>query len=206
METVNPNTPAYIDSLRRKDIATGVSMILRALDCDVDNDENFIGTPDRVARAFMELCDAQIHSDKLGDLCNVSFPSEKYSGMIVQTGITAIGLCPHHLLPVEYTVNFGYIPNPEGGVIGLSKIPRVIKFLCSAPILQEELTNHIVETFCQKINPLGVAVVLTGRHSCMRVRGVKEDSPTTTSKLHGLFLTNTDARNEFLQLSLHSNR
>lgn len=195
MAPVSAASQALVDKVRLEE---AVGTILDCLHLPAD-DPNFKDTPKRVAKAYIEMCEAHLHPDRIQALLQVGFPS-KYDGMLVVPDIRAIGLCPHHMLPVEYLISFGYIPGEKGGVIGLSKIPRFIKFLCRVPYLQEDLTRRIIETFSAYVDPLGCAVVVHGEHSCVRVRGVKEDVPTVTSHLTGPFLEKPATRSEFFQL------
>jgi len=175
-----------------------VESLLRALNLPTE-DPNFLETPRRVAKAFAELTEAVRHPERVNELLQVSFPGD-YNGMIVIPDIPAIGLCPHHMLPVEYLVSFGYLPSLKGGVIGLSKIPRFVQFLSHQPILQETYTKRLVELFVERVRPEGVGVIVYGEHACVRVRGVKANVPTITSHLWGVMLHDPAARAEFLQL------
>jgi GTP cyclohydrolase I len=119
--------------------------------------------------------------------------------MVVIPSIDAVSLCPHHLLPILYTAHVGYIPN--GHVIGLSKIPRLVKHLAAKPVIQEDLVGEIALELYKALAPTGVMVVLDGQHACMRARGIREkDSVTRTSKTVGVFQTDAAAKAEFLAL------
>lgn len=174
-------------------VKKGVSQILDGMGIDWKNDENFIDTPDRVSRAFFEFC----HGSYQPFNSIKTFPS-KYNGIVSLKSVKAIGLCPHHLLPIEYEVSFAYMPQEK--VLGLSKIPRIIKHLCARPVLQEDLTKDIVKFFKQELEPKGVAVVIRGVHGCMKFRGVEEPNEVQTAELDGYFLTNSASRAEFYSM------
>jgi len=129
---------------------------------------------------------------------NSTFPSE-YEGMVTQSAVKANGICPHHLLPVEYTIDLGYIPKHDA--IGLSKLARVAISCARFPILQEDLTVQIANTLCDTLQTENVAVLVEGIHSCMNIRGVRaHGSSTTTTVFKGDFYTDLNTRNEFLSL------
>lgn len=177
----------------RKIIANSVATLLTGLGIDWKNNTNFVDTPKRVARAMIELNDGLYHPYERF----TSFPST-YNGIIFFKSIKATALCPHHLMPIEYDISFAYIPN--GVVLGLSKIPRIIKNLCQRPVLQEDLTNDIVHKFAEKLNPKGIAIEVRGIHGCMKYRGIQEAEIVKTAQLHGLFLTAPQTREEFYHL------
>ena len=125
-----------------------------------------------------------------------------YSEMVIVRDIDFYSLCEHHLLPFFGKCHVAYIPN--GRVIGLSKIPRLVDVYARRLQLQERMTNEIAEIICTKINPLGVAVVCEGTHLCMAMRGVeKQNSYTITSAMLGVFRDHARTRMEFLELLKH---
>jgi len=122
-----------------------------------------------------------------------------YSEMVIVKDIDFYSLCEHHLLPFFGRCHVAYIPN--GKVIGLSKIPRLVDVFARRLQVQERMTSQIAETIDQKINPLGVAVVIEARHLCMAMRGVeKQDSVAVTSAMLGAFRNSARTRTEFLEL------
>lgn len=123
----------------------------------------------------------------------------KSDQMIVQPKIQAASMCPHHLLPVLYDIDFGYLPN--GKIVGLSKIARFIKHVARQPICQEDLVKLIVETFHQLLEPRGVIVVAEGLHTCMASRGINERARTITANLTGVFKDEQRVRDEFYRLA-----
>jgi len=182
-------------------IEKGMYYILRGLanDYGLDlTDVNFKDTPKRVSKMYAEIFAGIKNTDKQVDsILNSSFPSTS-EGMIIAKNIRAYSICPHHFLPVDYVVDIGYIPN--GKVIGLSKLSRLVELLAKRPILQENLTEEIVN-YLQKLDILGVMVIIRGQHYCMKMRGVKQqNSEIITSAVRGNFKDNEKTRKEFLDL------
>ena len=132
-------------------------------------------------------------------MLNGALFSVDYSEMVIVRDIDFYSLCEHHLLPFFGKCHVAYIPN--GRVIGLSKLPRLVDIFARRLQLQERMTNQIAETIRTKIDPLGVAVVCEGTHLCMAMRGVeKQNSYTITSAMLGAFRDNARTRMEFLEL------
>jgi GTP cyclohydrolase IA len=122
--------------------------------------------------------------------------------MVIVKDIDFYSLCEHHLLPFFGKCHVAYIPRKR--VIGLSKIPRLVDVFARRLQIQERMTNQIAETICEKIDPLGVAVVCQGSHLCMSMRGVeKQNSFAVTSAMLGVFRDNARTRMEFLELIRH---
>ena len=162
--------------------------------------EGLVRTPQRVETALKFLTSGY-HAD-VDDMLNGALFSVDYSEMVIVRDIDFYSLCEHHLLPFFGKCHVAYIPN--GRVIGLSKIPRVVDIFARRLQLQERMTNQIAETIRTKINPLGVAVVCEGTHLCMAMRGVeKQNSYTITSAMLGSFRDNARTRMEFLELLKH---
>lgn len=170
--------------------------MLGSLGIDI-NEENFRETPQRIVDAYIELMEGRGKEDRVEEILNTSF-SSNYDGILTVKDITAHGICPHHMLPIGYDIDFAYIP--KGQVLGLSKIPRVVKLLAKRPILQETLTQEITDVFAEHVEPEGVMCIVRGRHQCMRSRGVKTDSVVTTSSLEGVFMEEAHAKREALKL------
>lgn len=158
---------------------------------------NFKETPSRVARAYLEMLQgAEI--ERAESIVTQTFPSN-YDGMVVLTDIKCFSMCPHHFLPVKYTIDFGYIPDKS--MLGLSKIPRFIKLLAQAPLLQEDFTKNVVDDFTNYVAPLGAIVVVKGYHMCMGARGIEmPDSATITSAVTGVFAKEASTKEEFFGL------
>jgi len=174
---------------------------INLLGYNVTKDKNFDGTADRCTRAFLEVVAPKEDIEKeVKKHLSATFPA-KYDEMIVQTDIEVISLCPHHLIPVEMNVHLAYIPRHK--VLGLSKLVRIARVIGRQPILQEDYTQQLAEAM-QRLNPLGVAVFVKGKHGCMRFRGVKtKNGHTITSCMVGAFKKHQATREEFLELCRH---
>lgn len=179
-------------------IAEHFSSIIKELGLDL-SDPNLSDTPNRYAKALLEMCRGLVDTDgQIREVMKVAFPTD-YDEMVVVRGIESVGICPHHFLPVLYDSVVGYVPNPKGLVVGLSKLPRIVEILSARPVLQEDLAVDISDTLGKYLNPLGVGVLLVGRHGCMQCRGVKmRDSDTVTTRLVGCFKEELKVKEEFL--------
>ncbi|MFM7770760.1 MAG: GTP cyclohydrolase I FolE [Bacteroidota bacterium] len=161
------------------------------------NREGLLKTPERVAKAYGHLL--QGYSQNAEDVLNSAVFHEQYSEMVVVKDIEVYSLCEHHLLPFFGKAHVAYIPN--GKIVGLSKIPRVVDVFARRLQVQERLTIEVRDVIQRVLNPVGVAVVLDCHHLCMQMRGVsKQNSSTTTSAFSGIFLTNDATRKEFFSL------
>lgn len=159
--------------------------------------QGLVRTPQRVAKAWQELTSG--YGVDVDQLINRALFDESYSEMVVVRDISFYSLCEHHLLPFFGVCHVAYIPN--GKIIGLSKIPKLVKAFSRRLQVQERLTNEIADILMRKVGPLGVGVVMEARHMCMEMRGAESiDSPTVTSSMLGLFRTDGRTRDEFLAL------
>jgi len=159
--------------------------------------EGLVKTPKRVDKALRFLTSG--YQADIDDMLNGALFSVDYSEMVIVRDIDFYSMCEHHLLPFFGKCHVAYIPN--GKVIGLSKIPRLVDIFARRLQLQERMTNQIAETITEKIKPLGVAVVCEGTHLCMAMRGVeKQNSYTITSAMLGAFRDQSRTRMEFLEL------
>jgi len=176
-----------------------IRTLLTELGEDPDR-EGLEETPRRVERAFRFLTGGY-HADVDKVLNNALFTVD-YSEMVIVKDIDFYSLCEHHLLPFFGRCHVAYIPN--GKVIGLSKVPRLVDVFARRLQVQERMTSQIAETIDQKINPLGVAVVIEATHLCMAMRGVeKQNSVAVTSAMLGAFRNSARTRTEFLELIRH---
>lgn len=158
--------------------------------------EGLLKTPKRASIAFKHFTNGY-HMDASEILRSAMF-TEKHQSMVVVKDIELYSLCEHHLLPFFGKAHIAYIPN--GYIVGLSKIPRVVDVYARRLQVQERLTNEILECIERTLNPLGVAIVIEAKHMCMMMRGVqKQNSITTTSAFTGEF-KNAETRTEFLTL------
>jgi len=161
------------------------------------NREGLLKTPERVSRAWDFL--ARGYDLTLEDVVGDAIFNENSKGMVVVRDIDFFSLCEHHMLPFFGMAHVGYIPN--GKVIGLSKIPRIVEMYARRLQVQERITQQIADAIQQALNPIGVAVVLEGQHMCMQMRGVeKKNSYTTTSAVLGEFHDDPETRSEFLTM------
>ena len=170
--------------------------ILIGLGEDPDR-EGLVKTPMRVAKA-MDFLTHGYRQDPKSILESALF-HEDYKQIVVVKDIEIYSLCEHHILPFFGKAHIGYIPN--GTIVGLSKIPRVVECFARRLQLQERLTSQIKDCLQDVLNPLGVAVVIEAQHLCMSMRGIqKQNSVTTTSEFTGAFLKNENTRQEFMHL------
>ena len=159
--------------------------------------QGLMKTPKRVAESWKFL--SQGYHQNLDEIINEAIFDESAKDMIIVKDIEFYSLCEHHLIPFYGKAHVGYIP--DGKIIGLSKIPRVIDFYARRLQVQERLTNQIATCIQDLLNPKGVAVVMEGRHFCMLMRGVqKQNSIASTSSMLGAFKDKSTTRNEFLKL------
>lgn len=158
--------------------------------------EGLAKTPERAAKAMQFL--TQGYSQDAGEILRSALFKEEYNEMVIIKDIELYSLCEHHLLPFFGKAHVAYIPN--GYVVGLSKIPRVIDVFARRLQVQERMTHEILHAIDEALKPLGVAVVIEAAHMCMMMRGVqKQNSSTTTSAFTGEF-RKLETRSEFLSL------
>ena len=161
------------------------------------NREGLIKTPLRVSKSWQYLTKG--YEQNINDIVNGAIFNEENEDMIIVKDINYYSLCEHHLLPFMGKVHVGYIPN--GKVLGLSKIPRIIDMFSRRLQLQERLTHQIANNINSFLKPKGVAVVIDGEHLCMRMRGVeKQNAIMQTSSMTGIFRKDDKTRKEFLNL------
>jgi len=159
--------------------------------------EGLLKTPDRFARAMRDLT-AGYHQN-VEKIVNGAIFHEEYSEMVVVKNIEFYSMCEHHLLPFFGTASVAYIPN--GKIIGLSKIPRIINMYSRRLQVQERLTDEIANAIQSLLEPKGVAVMLEAVHLCMMMRGVQvQSSDMVTSSMFGIFRDNIATRSEFMNI------
>jgi GTP cyclohydrolase I len=185
-----------IETLKETDkIKSNYENILNLLGENKDRD-GLLKTPERAAKAISFLTEGY-DKDPHKILQSAMF-EESYSEMVIVKDIELYSLCEHHLLPFFGKAHIAYIPN--GQIVGLSKLPRVVDVFSRRLQVQERLTEQILDCINETLCPKGVAVVIEASHMCMMMRGVqKQNSSTTTSGFRGAF-RETDTRNEFLKL------
>ncbi len=160
------------------------------------NREGLLKTPERAAKAMQFL--TQGYAQDAESILRSAMFKESYDEMVIVKDIEIYSLCEHHILPFFGKAHIAYIPN--GYIVGLSKIPRIVDVFARRLQVQERLTEQILDSINNTLNPKGVAVVIEASHMCMMMRGVqKQNSVTTTSGFKGAF-ENIETRTEFLKL------
>ena len=174
--------------------------IVREMLIKLDEDPNREGlkkTPYRVARAFEFLTKG--YKQDIEAVMNNAIFEEKYSEMVLVKDIDFYSMCEHHLLPFFGKVHIAYIP--DGKIVGLSKMPRIVEVFARRLQVQERMTQQIAETLYEYLSPRGVGVVIEAQHLCMMMRGVeKQNSVAMTSAMIGEFREDVKTRDEFLNL------
>ena len=193
-----------MDSLTQitPDIRTSIEQLLISVGEDPSR-EGLEKTPERVEKAFQFMTKG--YQEDVGDVLNGALFSIDYDEMVIVKDIDFYSLCEHHLLPFFGKCHIAYIPN--GKIVGLSKIPRLVEVFSRRLQVQERLTVQIAEALEANLQPQGVAVVVEGFHLCMMMRGIqKQNAYATTSSMLGVFRNQQQTREEFLQLLRHSVR
>jgi len=176
-------------------MAGHVAALMGELNLDL-SDENFIDTPKRVAKMYLEM----FQGLREGAAPRVTtFPNDEgYHHMVIEREIPFYSMCAHHFVPFYGHAHIAYIP--QSRIVGLSKLPRILEFYAKRPQLQERLTEQVAEFLWHTLEPQGVMVVIEARHLCVEMRGVKKTGAmTTTSALRGCF-ADRKVREEFLAL------
>jgi GTP cyclohydrolase I len=159
--------------------------------------EGLLRTPKRVADSLRFLCGG--YEQSVEDVVNGAVFAEDYSEMVLVKDIEVYSLCEHHMLPFFGKAHVAYVP--DGRVVGLSKLPRIVEVFARRLQVQERLTTDIATAIDEVLQPLGVAVVVEASHLCMMMRGIqKQNSSTVTSCMRGCFMTDERTRNEFMDL------
>ena len=167
------------------------------------NREGLVRTPARVAKSLRFL--TQGYDSSPEEVVGTCVFKEEHDNMIMVRDIELYSLCEHHMLPFFGKAHVAYIPN--GKIVGLSKIPRIVDVYARRLQVQERLTEQIAEGLCRVLRPSGVGVVIEAYHLCMMMRGVeKQNSKTITSALRGAFREDPKTRDEFLRLAHSANR
>ncbi len=187
-------TEAYDEAVTRS-ISDAYHTILSQIGEDPAR-EGLLKTPERAAKAMQFL--TQGYDQDAEEILRSAMFTEDYSEMVIVKSIELYSMCEHHMLPFFGKAHVAYIPN--GRIVGLSKIPRVIDVFARRLQVQERLTDQILQAIENTLQPLGTAVVIEASHMCMMMRGVqKQNSVTTTSAFTGAF-ERVQTRNEFLKL------
>lgn len=185
-----PATPVDLERIQR-----AVREILIAVGEDPDR-EGLLDTPARVARMYAEIFSG-LHTDP-AEYLKKSF-TQKHDEMVLVKEIEFSSCCEHHLLPFTGKAHIAYLP--DGQVVGLSKLARVVEAVARRPQVQERMTEDLADLIMREVRPRGVAVIVEASHSCMTIRGVrKPGAMTITSAMRGLFKSNPMTRNELMSL------
>jgi GTP cyclohydrolase I len=186
--------------LDRARVAGCVRALLEAIGEDPDR-QGLARTPERVADMYQEIF-AGLGAEAVAEL-DVLFDAG-HDEMIMVRDIAFASMCEHHLVPFLGRAHIAYIPNKQGQITGLSKLARLVDVYARRLQVQERMTNQIATIIMEKLDALGVAVVIEAEHLCMRMRGVeKQNSYVITSSLLGAFRTRQDTRSEFMNLIRH---
>lgn len=195
----------------RAKMAEGYQIVLEGLkdafpSIDLD-DKNLEGTPNRMARALIEVCSGLGTNEK--EIFSTTFPAENYNEVIILRDIDYTSLCSHHFFPFTGKAHVGYLPDTSLGnhsrVVGLSKLAHIVDCHAQRPQLQERLCYNIMDSIKDQLKPSGVMVVIEGSHGCLTCRSAKKaNASMVTSALFGKFQDDQKLRSEFLSLiNLH---
>ena len=179
-----------------KNLASNIKSILSEIGENPERN-GLLKTPERVAKSMEFLTNG--YNQNPEEILQSAIFSENYSQMVLVKDIELYSLCEHHMLPFFGKAHIAYIPN--GNIVGLSKIPRIVDIFARRLQVQERLTDEIKDCLQDTLNPIGVAVVIEAQHLCMQMRGVeKQHSSTTTSAFSGIFMSDEKTRSEFINL------
>jgi GTP cyclohydrolase I len=192
---MEPETPKELSAAEKK-IAENIHAVLGHLGED-PNRQGLLKTPERVAKAYTFI--TQGYQQDARKILRSAMFDEDYSEMVLVKDIELYSLCEHHMLPFFGKAHIAYIP--DGKIVGLSKLPRIVDVFARRLQVQERLTIEIRDAIQETLNPMGVAVVIEAQHLCMQMRGVsKQNSVTTTSAFSGAFMEDIKTRKEFISL------
>ena len=181
---------------KQKAFETAITKVLELVGEDPQR-EGLLKTPSRVAKAFDFLTEGYRQDPK--EILNQALFTSSNDEMVLVRDIEFYSTCEHHMLPIIGRAHVAYIP--DGKVVGLSKIPRIVNVFARRLQIQEQMTEQIADAISETIKPKGVAVVLHARHMCMEMRGVEKiNSTTVSSALRGLFKRDERTRSEFYNL------
>ena len=179
-----------------KNLANNIKSVLSEIGENADR-EGLIKTPERVAKSIEFLTNG--YNQDPAKIIQSAMFAEEYSQMVIVKDIEIYSLCEHHMLPFFGKAHIAYIP--DGHIVGLSKMPRIVDIFSRRLQVQERLTDQIKDCLQDTLNPKGVAIVIEAQHLCMQMRGVqKQHSSTTTSAFSGVFLKDEKTRSEFMNL------
>jgi len=178
------------------DIFDDIEALFRKGYSDWEGGTQFDGSGDRLRRLIDEMCWSKRKVDEDIEKSLGAVFKDPYDEMLVAKGINVWTFCPHHVLPCNFKVSIGYIPN--GQVLGLSKFARVAVAQGKMPIMQEQYTRELADVLEKALQPKGLGILVFGRHGCMGCRGINQELEIVTTNLRGNFLENPDTKQEFL--------
>lgn len=194
-------------NVARETMAKGYEQVLQGLklafpDLDME-DKNLLGTPNRMARALLEVCSGLGTDEK--EIFSTTFPAENYNDVIILKDIDYTSLCSHHFFPFKGKAHVGYLPDTSKGeesrVVGLSKLAHIVDVHAQRPQLQERMCHNVMNSIKNQLKPAGVMVVIEGSHGCLTCRSAKKaNASMITSALDGKFRDDQKLRSEFLSL------
>ena len=190
--------PIYINMSDNynNNLAKNIQSVLNEIGEDPTR-EGLLKTPERVAKSMEFLTKG--YKQNPSEILKSAMFAESYSQMVLVKDIELYSLCEHHMLPFFGKAHIAYIP--DGYIVGLSKIPRIVDVFARRLQVQERLTDEIKDCLQDTLNPKGVAIVVEAQHLCMQMRGVeKQHSSTTTSAFSGVFMSDPKTRSEFMKL------
>jgi GTP cyclohydrolase I len=191
----------------RETMAIGYQKVLEGLKMAYPNldmeDKNLVGTPNRMARALLEVCSGLGTDEK--EIFSTTFPAGNYNDVIILKDIDYTSLCSHHFIPFSGKAHVGYLPDTTKGdqsrVVGLSKLAHIVDCHAQRPQLQERMCHNVMSSIKTELKPAGVMVVVEGSHGCLTCRSAKKANATMiTSALDGKFRDDSKLRAEFLSL------
>lgn len=189
-------------SIDKGRIEKAVYEILEAIGEDPSR-EGLVATPERVARFYAEVFDG-LHTDP-GEVIDAFFGEEHYQEIVMVREIPFYSMCEHHFVPFHGQAHVAYMP--QGRVTGLSKLARLVEGFARRPQMQERLTAQVANCLSERLDPLGVLVVVEAEHLCMSMRGIKKPGATTvTSAVRGIMETNPATRAEAMSLLFSTRR
>jgi len=181
---------------KKKLISEKFKEIMQVLELDVENDDSLRGTPDRVAKMYVDEIFYGLQEDKFPKIMTQE-NRFKYDEMLIQVDIPVKSMCEHHFIPVIGVAHVAYIPGDK--LIGLSKINRIVDYYSRRPQVQEKLVVNIMDKLTEILGTENIAVTIDAKHYCVYMRGVNQESPVTrTSQLSGNFKNNMKTKEEYL--------
>ena len=180
------------------DVYDQIELLFKKAYRDWEGGAQFNGSGDRLRRLVSEMCWTRKEADEEIEKCLKAVFPDPYNEMLTVKGISVWTFCPHHILPCNFRVSIGYIPN--GQVLGLSKFARIAVATGKRPIMQEQYTRELSDVLDDNLRPAGLGVYVAGKHGCIGCRGVNQDLEVVTTNLRGDFLDDQKTREEFLSI------